>query len=97
MSTIGDPIAPSQHTINYDDLLSSTLFNYVNGGALIDNIFRDSAFLAYLRSSGKIMKQGGGERIAMPLMYGKNETVKSYENYEVIDTTPQDGMTTAFH
>lgn len=28
MSTIGEASAPSQHTINYDALLSTTLFNY---------------------------------------------------------------------
>ena len=32
----------------------------------------------------------------MPLMHGVNNTFKSYAGYDVIDTTPQDGMTTAF-
>lgn len=97
MSTLGSSLAPSQHTVNYDDLLSTTLFNYVDGGNLADNIFKDSAFLAYLRANGGVDKQGGGERIAMPLMYGKNSTAKSYEGYDIIDTTPQDGITTAFY
>jgi len=97
MATLGSSSAPSQHTINYDDLLTTTLFNYVDGGNLADNIFRDSAFLAYLRNNGGVTEQGGGERIAMPLMYGKNTTAKSYEGYDVIDTTPQDGITTAFY
>lgn len=95
MSTIGDGSAPSQHTINYDALLSTTLFNYRD--TMVDNIFKDSAFLAYLRGSSAIIKQDGGERIAMPLMYGRNKTVKTYQNYETLDTTPQDGMTTAFY
>jgi hypothetical protein len=97
MSTIGSASAPSQHTINYDDLLSTTLFNYVDGGNLADNIFKDSAFLSYLRNNGGVDFQDGGERIAQALMYGKNSTAKSYENYDVIDTTPQDGITTAFY
>jgi hypothetical protein len=95
MSTIGDSGAPSQHTINYDDLLSTTLFGYRK--TMIDNIFKDSAFLYYLRMTDAVQKQNGGERVAQPLMYGDNETVKTYGGYETLDTTPQDGMTTAFY
>lgn len=95
MATIGDGGAPSQNTINYDALLSTTLFNYRS--TMADNIFKDSAFLAALREFGGVEEQTGGERIAMPLMYGTNKTVKSYSGYETLDTTPQDGMTTAFY
>lgn len=94
MSTIGDSSAPSQHTINYDALLSTTLMAYRK--TLVDNIFRESAYLAFMRLSEAVKKQNGGERIAMPLMYGRNMTIKSYQNYETLDTTPQDGFTTAF-
>ena len=97
MATIGDTSAPSTNTTYYDALLSTTLNNYVQGGTLFDNIFKDSAFLAFIRSKGSVTTQNGGERIAMPLMYGKNSTVKSYEGYDILDTTPQDGMTTAFY
>ena len=95
MATIGSSGAPSQNTIYYDALLSTTLMAYRK--TLYDNIFKDSAFLAYLRMSDCIVKQNGGERAAMPLMYGKNETVKVHGGYEVINTTPQDGLTTAFY
>lgn len=97
MATIGDTSAPSTNTTYYDALLSTTLNNYVSGGTLFDNIFKDSAFLAYIKNNAAIKTQDGGERIAMPLMYGKNTTVKSYEGEEVLDTTLQDGMTTAFY
>jgi len=43
-----------------------------------------------------IQRQNGGERIRAPLMYGTNSTVKSYSDYDTLDTTPQDGLTTAF-
>lgn len=95
MSTIGDTSAPSQHTIYYDALLSTTLMAYRK--TMVDNIFRDSAYLSFMRLSDAVKKQNGGERIAMPLMYGRNSTVKSYAGYEQLDTTPQDGMTTAFY
>jgi len=95
MATIGDTGAPSTNTIYYDALLSTTLMAYRD--TLVDNIFKDSAFLAFLRLSNAVRQQNGGERIAMPLMYGDNSTVKSYQGYETLDTTPQDGMTTAFY
>lgn len=97
MATIGDTGAPSTNTIYYDALLSTTMDAYVKSGAMFDNIFKDSAFLALLRLKEGVKKQNGGERIRAPLMYGDNDTVESKSAYGVIDTTPQDGMTTAFY
>jgi hypothetical protein len=93
MATIG-ATAPSQNTINYDSLLSTTLASYRD--TMVDNIFKSNGFLAALKSYGGIEYQDGGERIAQPLMYEDNGTVKSYSGYDTLDTTPQDGMTTAF-
>ena len=95
MATIGDSGAPSTNTTYYDALLSTTLAAYRK--TMADNIFKDSAFLAYLKMSGAVDYQNGGERMAMPLMYGQNNTVGTHGPYEVIDTTPQEGMTTAFY
>ena len=92
MSTIGDSSNPSTNTIYYDALLTTTLDAYIGSGSLWDNIFKDSAFLTLLRQQDSVIKQDGGERIRAPLMYGTNETVKSYEGYDVLDTTPQDGL-----
>lgn len=97
MATIGDTGAPSTNTVYLDSLLTTTMDAYVGSGSLFDNIFKDSAFLAALRDMGGVDFQNGGERIRAPLMYGKNTTVKSYSGYETLDTTPQDGMTTAFY
>ena len=94
MATIG-AAAPSTNTIYYDSLLTTTMAAYRK--TLVDNIFKDSAFLAFLRSKGAVKKQNGGERVAIPLMYGTNSTVATHGGYEVIDTTPQDGLTTAFY
>ncbi len=55
---------------------------------LFDNIFKDSAFLAFLRMSDAVTRQDGGERIAMPLMYETNSTVETHSGYSIID---QDG------
>jgi len=95
MANIGESTAPSTHTIYYDSLLSTTLMAYRK--TMVDNIFNDSAYLAYMRMTDSIKKQNGGERIAMPLMYGDNSTIKTVGGYEVLDTTPQEGITTAFY
>lgn len=95
MATVGDSAAPSTNTVYYDALLSTTLAAYRK--TLYDNIFKKNAFLAYLRLTNAIEKQNGGERVMRPLMYGDNQTVGTHSGYEVLDTTPQDGITTAFY
>lgn len=97
MATVGSTSAPSTNTVYYDALLSTTLDALVGSGTLFDNIFKDSAFLAALRDVGAVQKQNGGERIRAPLMYEGNSTIKSYSGEEVLDTTLQDGITTAFY
>ncbi|MDE2015954.1 MAG: hypothetical protein KGJ89_05010 [Patescibacteria group bacterium] len=37
----------------------------------------------------------GGESIVEHLLYGKSSAVKSYSGAEVLDTTPQEGLTIA--
>lgn len=64
---------------------------------MFDNIFKDSAFLALMRLNDAVDTQDGGERIRAPLMYQANSTVKSYSGADTLDTTIQDGMTTAFY
>jgi len=95
MATIGDSNSPSTNTVYYDALLSTTLNAYRK--TLYDNIFKDSAFLAFLRMSDAIRKQDGGERIQVPLMYADNSTVKTHGGYSTLDTTPQEGITSAFY
>jgi hypothetical protein len=97
MATVGSASAPSTNTVYYNALLSTTLDSYVKSGQLFDNIFKDSAFLALCRDKGVVQKQNGGERIRAPIMYEGNSTIKSYQGEEVLDTTMQDGITTAFY
>ena len=95
MATIGATSAPSTNTVYYDALLSTTLAAYRK--QLVDNIFKSSAFLSALKQNGGVDYQNGGERVAIPLMYEQNTTVKSYRGADVLDTTMQDGFTTAFY
>lgn len=86
---------PSTLTDSYDALLTTTLRNYLP--RLRDNITRSNKFLAWLRSRGRMNMQDGGERVAIPLMYAQNTTADIYSGYGQLDTTPQDGITTAFY
>ncbi len=97
MATVGDSGAPSTNTVFYDALLTTTLDAYMSGGTMFDNIFKDSAFLALMRMNDGVDSQDGGERIRAPVMYQENKTVKSYSGADTLDTTIQDGMTTAFY
>ena len=78
---------------NYDALLSTTLANYRDQFA--DNLSTSFFLMYWLTTQGRKITEDGGESIVVQLMYGKNTTVKSYDGYEVIDVTPQEGLTSA--
>lgn len=85
---------PSTETVNYDAVLSTTLRSYRR--KLADNITKGNQFLAWLRSKGRFSKQSGGYNVHIPLMHAQNSTADIYSGYGLLDTTPQDGITTAF-
>jgi hypothetical protein len=90
-------MAPSALSLQYDAILSSTLFNYRK--TLEDAISTANAFLFTLMKknrSGYQKISDIGERMAMPLMYELGNA-DSYSGYDVLDTTPSDGITTAFY
>ncbi len=83
-------------TLNYDAVLSTTLFNYRR--TIEDAISTANAFLFYLmkRTQGGYQKLTDiGDRMAMPLMYELGNA-DSYSGYDVLDVTPADGITMAF-
>jgi hypothetical protein len=82
-------------TYNFDDLLSSTWMNYRD--KLYENIFNACPFFYWIHANGRKRTEDGGERIVIPLEYGKNDTIKSMTSgYDVVDTTPQEGITSAY-
>ena len=86
---------PSSLTDSYDALLSTTLRAYRT--KLADNITKGNKFVSFLRDKGRFKKQSGGERVQIPLMHAQNNTADIYSGYGVLDTTPQDGITSAFY
>lgn len=79
--------------VNVGALLSTTLKNYRS--TLVDNIHNSHALFFMLKQKGSIKEEAGGERIVVPLMYGRNDTAGSYSGYDQLDTTPQVGIDSA--
>lgn len=79
--------------VNVGLLLSTTLKKYRK--TLVDQIHKSNAVFYKLKSEGAIKELDGGERIVVPIMYGKNTTAASYSGYDTLDTTPQEGIDSA--
>lgn len=85
---------PSTLTDDYGALLTTTL--RAMQPRLHDNITRGNKFLAWLEMKGRFRSQDGGERVKVALMHAQNSTADIYSGYGTLDTTPQDGITSAF-
>lgn len=77
---------------NVTTLLATTLENRRKD--LQDAIFNDLATIKFLKDKGQVSIDGGAT-IVTPLMYAKNTTAQFYDGYQQLDTTPQEGFTTA--
>ena len=80
----------------YGPILSTTLDKILSSGAIQDNVYDATPTLDWFRGGGRIKVVDGGERIRIPVMTGMNNTFKWYSDYEILDVTPQAGLTTAF-
>lgn len=72
------------------DEIIATTFDKVKA-TLADQITVELPLLAALNSKGSVVEDGG-KRIVKPVLYALNDTVGSYDGYDLIDTTPQDGF-----
>ncbi len=78
---------------NVDTLLATTRSVLLNmGDYMEDQIFTFNPLLNFLDQKTRKMRQGGAS-ILVPMSYGKNTTFKWYSGYDILDTTPQEGMT----
>jgi len=79
---------------NFDTIAATTLNNYRK--TMEDVIFTSNPLFYWLKTKNQMkISNNGGDKIIVPLMYGTNNTAKSYSGYDVIDIIPQDGMTSA--
>lgn len=88
-------MAYTTQTLNMDALLSTTMQAYKK--KMEDNIFSANPLWYWLNRKDKKKTQDGGTSILVPVMYGKNSTAGAYSGYDILDTTPQDGMTVAIY
>lgn len=76
---------------NFSSIVATTLKNY--RPRLSDNITAHQVLWYQLKERGFVEEDEGGTSIVEPLLVGRNTTVKSYNGYDLIDITPQEGMT----
>lgn len=90
-------MAAQSLTLNYDALLSTTLFNYQK--EMVDQISTANAFLFTLMNreeGGYESEENIGDRAQIPLEY-ELQDADTYSGYDVITPTPIDGVTSAFY
>jgi hypothetical protein len=58
-------------------------------------VFTARPLTYWLSDKGRIRTESGGTKIVEQLIYGQNDTVKSYSGYETLSLTPQEGITAA--
>ncbi len=87
------PLTQNYGPGNVDELLTTSLVNMIPG--IRDNVFKSNPVFKWLyegKGGGKMRKKGG-VALSHAEMYAKNTTALSYQRYDVLDTTPQDGLT----
>jgi hypothetical protein len=84
---------PSTYSDSYDAILTSSSRLFL--GRLRDNIVKGMKYFAYLDSKGKIREVDGGYQVQIPLMYALNKTADVMSGYGIVNTAPQDGITSA--
>jgi hypothetical protein len=73
--------------------LSATLAN--RRTTIIDNIFEKAVFMGMMRMHGGVRMESGGNTLDIPLRMAKNTAAGSFTDYDILDVTPQDTLTTA--
>lgn len=76
---------------NIDELLTTSLVNLIPG--IRDNVFKSNPVLEWLYKGKNKLKTRGGVSLSHGVLYGTNTTAQSYQRFDQLDTTPQDGMT----
>ena len=78
---------------NFDEILSTTLNNYVP--KLVDNVFSARPLFYALTKGDNIRRISGGAKIVTPIMYGSNSTAASYSGADTLAVTAQTGISAA--
>ena len=79
--------------VDFDAILTTTLKNYRK--QLTDNVFSARPLAYFLKRKDKIRVIDGGAKIVEPLLYAQNTTAGSYDAYDTLAITPQEGISAA--
>lgn len=80
---------------DFNTLITTTLQR--TKSEFTDAVSGNQAFWAQLRERGFITEEEGSREIVENLMIEVNDTVKSYDGYDILDVTPQEGFTAAVY
>ena len=78
---------------NFDTIATTTLQHY--SGTMTDNVFNAQPYLFWISQGATARDYPGGRTIVEEMMIAENSTVGTYDGYDVLSTTPQDGMSAA--
>lgn len=87
------PVLQNSGPGNIDELLTTSLVNMIPG--IRDNVFKSNPVFKFFydgKGGGKMRKKGGAA-LSHGELYARNTTALAYQRYDVLDTTPQDGLT----
>lgn len=82
-------------TDTYNDQLTSTLSRYMP--KFQDQVYRGTRLLWWLNDKKRKRPQRGGADIRIPVAYGTNTTPQHFDGYDIVDITPQTGLTMAVY
>lgn len=82
--------------VNLGALAASTFDKMANSGEFADNVFAKTVVLDHLKKNdGVVEETGGGDKIRVELMYGKNTTSMPFTKGTVLDVSQQEGLDAA--
>jgi hypothetical protein len=87
------PVTQSFGPGNVDELLTTSWYNLIPG--IRDNVFKVNPVLNFFYQGkyGGKMRKRGGVSLSHGEIYAINDTAQSYQRYDTLSMTPQDGMT----
>jgi hypothetical protein len=74
-----------------DELLTTSMYNLIPG--IRDNVFKSNPVLNFLNNGKMRIRKKGGASLSHGVLYETNNTAQSYQRYDPLDVTPQDGLT----
>lgn len=85
----------TSYTKEFNSLASTTLEEYSK--IIADNFFNEFVLMGDIKKKGGYQEGASGTKVVEPLVYSANSTAKAYSGYDLLDTTPQDNITSAIY